>query len=506
MSRFGYYSNGSPLVGQVQTLTGNTGGAVSGDGAFNITIVGEGGFVVTGTPGDNTLTFTNSALPESTTYVDTASYDVLTSDVNLLVDTEDIGTSSGQTLPTALFNGQTFTVKDFTNDASVYHMNVSVTGEGSIDNQSIQSIRSDYGAQTYAAYLQGDTQNYYVIGENGDKSNINLPATTSTPYGNFFIADQNVIINDGSNNFFMGPLTGVIGNPGGGGQLTAFGSQTLPSINQYSLQHTAFGPGALYSSLGAGFNTAFGYASFSTLTASNDNIGVGYNSGAKVTDGPDASPIENIALGVNSCAGLAPFTGVLFSDIAIGSNSLANIQGMAWYNVAIGYGSGNNYLLDESSNILINNPGVTTEVNVCRIGAGTGTDPQELNATYIGGIQGVVVTGVPVLVSSSDQLGVTLSSKRFKDNIVDMDNVSTDILNLRPVTFNYKEDSSECIQHGLIAEEVQSVNESLVVFDKEGLPLTVKYQDLVPYLLHELKNAINRVTILENQYVERNSF
>jgi len=56
MSQSGVYYTGTPGVGPVDTLTGNTGGAVGPDGASNIDIVGGDNVYVTGNPGTNTLT------------------------------------------------------------------------------------------------------------------------------------------------------------------------------------------------------------------------------------------------------------------------------------------------------------------------------------------------------------------------------------------------------------------------------------------------------------------
>lgn len=58
MSQAGIISTGSAGVGPVDTLTGNSGGAVPPDGANNINVVGAGGTTVTGNPGTHTLTIT----------------------------------------------------------------------------------------------------------------------------------------------------------------------------------------------------------------------------------------------------------------------------------------------------------------------------------------------------------------------------------------------------------------------------------------------------------------
>ena len=67
---------------------------------------------------------------------------------------------------------------------------------------------------------------------------------------------------------------------------------------------------------------------------------------------------------------------------------------------------------------------------------------------------------MPVLVSSTGQLGIASSSRRFKEEIQDMGDATANIMRLRPVTFRYKqpfEDGTKPIQYGLIAEEVAEV-------------------------------------------------
>jgi hypothetical protein len=56
MSQAGIVDVNSVSPGVVETLTGNTGGAVGPNGANNINVVGTGSVTVTGSPGTNTLT------------------------------------------------------------------------------------------------------------------------------------------------------------------------------------------------------------------------------------------------------------------------------------------------------------------------------------------------------------------------------------------------------------------------------------------------------------------
>ena len=92
--------------------------------------------------------------------------------------------------------------------------------------------------------------------------------------------------------------------------------------------------------------------------------------------------------------------------------------------------------------------------------------------------------------TTTGQLGVASSSRRFKEQILDMGEGSSRLFQLRPVTFFYKpqyDDGSHTLQYGLIAEEVAKVYPDMVAYDKDGQPYTVKYQYLAPMLLNELQ-------------------
>jgi hypothetical protein len=87
-------------------------------------------------------------------------------------------------------------------------------------------------------------------------------------------------------------------------------------------------------------------------------------------------------------------------------------------------------------------------------------------------------------------LGVLQSSRRYKEDILPMGDVSSRLYQLRPVTFRYKKpDASgeKPIQFGLIAEEVAEAFPELVVRNADGQPETVAYQLLGGLLLNELQ-------------------
>ncbi len=68
-----------------------------------------------------------------------------------------------------------------------------------------------------------------------------------------------------------------------------------------------------------------------------------------------------------------------------------------------------------------------------------------------------------------------------------MNEQSSSILNLRPVSFTYKSDKKQTKQFGLIAEEVDKVFSGIVLHNENGQAETVQYQALPVLLLNELQ-------------------
>ena len=63
---------------------------------------------------------------------------------------------------------------------------------------------------------------------------------------------------------------------------------------------------------------------------------------------------------------------------------------------------------------------------------------------------------------------------------------SQQLMNLKPVTFHYKQDPNGELQYGLIAEQVAQVYPELAVKDSDGQIQTIRYQELTPMLLNEV--------------------
>jgi Chaperone of endosialidase len=175
-------------------------------------------------------------------------------------------------------------------------------------------------------------------------------------------------------------------------------------------------------------------------------------------------------------------------NIAEGFEALANNKSGS-SNIALGSSAGIN-LTTGSNNIDIGATGVAAEANSIRVGK-QGTQKNN----FVAGIFGTAVTGSTVVVNSSGKLGVAASSARFTEAINPMDKTSEAILQLKPVTFRYKEalDPDKIPQFGLIAEEVATVNPDLVVRNDNGEIYTVRYEAVNAMLLNEFLKEHRKV-------------
>lgn len=245
-------------------------------------------------------------------------------------------------------------------------------------------------------------------------------------------------------------------------------------------ENTATGTFSLWSNTTGSYNTATGEESLPANTTGIANVGDGAATLASNTTGTG-----NTAVGYG-----AIFFGVGGNNnTAVGYDSLAFETGGGNGNIAIGYQAGNNFTSTESGNIDIGSMGTAGDNNVTRIGAGGGTQA----ATYIDGIANTTVTGAPVLVTSSGQLGVAASSERFKTAIAPMHLDLSKLMDLRPVTFHLKSEPGGALQYGLIAEEVNKLYPELVVRDLKGQIMGLRYDELAPILLKQVQEQQRRL-------------
>jgi hypothetical protein len=251
---------------------------------------------------------------------------------------------------------------------------------------------------------------------------------------------------------------------------TATGYQALES-NTTGSNNTAHGLNALNANTSGSYNTANGASALFSNTIGTDNTAEGELALYQNTTGSADTALGQAAL-TNNTSG--------FQNTALGTLAASNLS-TGSNNIAVGFEAGMN-LTTGSNNIEIGNLGVAGESGVIRIGiAGT------QSTTFIAGITGVPITGSPVAVSTTGQLGVRVSSARFKEKIAAMNNASEALFALQPVTFRYKHelDPEGIPQFGLVAEQVEGVAPELVTRDDQGKPYTVRYEEVNAMLLNE---------------------
>jgi|SRR5262245_11928385 len=252
-----------------------------------------------------------------------------------------------------------------------------------------------------------------------------------------------------------------------GAQNTACGISALFN-NTIGNSNTAVGEGALFSNTFGSFNTAIGVVALPINTTGSDNTALG-----------------SLALNLH---------GTGHDNTAVGSEALV-FQTAGNNNIAIGSHAGL-HLRTGDNNIFIGTAGVGDESQTIRIG-------EQHTRAFVAGISNATVSGVPVEVDiMTGQLGVAPSSARYKREIAPMGNRSEAVLHLRPVSFAYTEEAPGAMHYGLIAEEVATVYPELVIRTPTGDVRTVKYQELIPLLLHELQREHEQLTRLQKELAE----
>lgn len=255
-----------------------------------------------------------------------------------------------------------------------------------------------------------------------------------------------------------------------GSENSAYGSYSLVSAT--SGPNDAFGFEALYSCTTGTTNTAFGNSSGKSLTTANDCTFVGYDADTSALTSPGQTCIGSRVVstgGFNTLLGFGAYGGD--------------------YCIAIGQNAGT-VATTASSSIFIGNAGLAPDNNLIRIG-------YDQVSCYIAGIYGTTVSGSAVYVNSSGQLAPTASSKRFKENDRSLGDAEVQnwLAQLRPVSYNEKEDHTKLNHYGLIAEEVEAIEglRCLVRYDNAGLVYNLDYIQLMPVLIKAVQFLLKKI-------------
>ena len=136
-------------------------------------------------------------------------------------------------------------------------------------------------------------------------------------------------------------------------------------------------------------------------------------------------------------------------------------------------------------------------------GDGGSTSAERLRMNYLGTVftvptyNNTTSNAANVSIPNSDgQVYRSTSSIKYKDNVTTLTDALADkILECRPVSYTSKcpNDNNTKINYGLIAEEVNAIDPSLVFLD-EGEPEGVQYDRFVPHLINLVKRLEKRLT------------
>jgi hypothetical protein len=291
--------------------------------------------------------------------------------------------------------------------------------------------------------------------------------------------------------------------------------------------------------LSNGGNTLLGAVTGSTLTTGFGNSIIGYGADC------GAGAINSIAVGLNASTGVAAATDSIIigtragnltmtgssnigigsrvlravtsgtQNLAIGDTALTAVAG-GGQNIGLGHLAGTAITSGSSNTVVGANAGssiTTLSNNVC---IGSGADSSVAGAVALG--QGITAnqtggffvthrgpisatTNSAGFIAGTNELVELTSSRRFKTNIRDLEDVSEKFDKLRPVRFNPIEGHGDVeSEHiGLIAEEVEELWPEFITHNTEGLTTGITYDRMISVLIKEIQTLKRRMEKYEQK-------
>lgn len=270
--------------------------------------------------------------------------------------------------------------------------------------------------------------------------------------------------------------------------------------------------------LGAGSSdcTAVGYRAMDTAstllsctavgsnsgkTAGNQNISIGVSTG----DGTTGS--DNIMIGNDTATGMVGSRNILVgTQVADGA-----ITGPFNDNVVVGYQAGRNATI-ATGNVVLGS-GASPNLGTCQscivLGRGSTAGTSGSNRIILGasttgttnneltiaptitrwrslGLASAAAANILQIDPATGIITQVASSKRFKENIRELEVDTEKLHELSLKTYNYKEDKRE--DYGLIAEEAYEILPEIVTLDAEGKPHGIRHTTLAMLLLAEVQS------------------
>jgi hypothetical protein len=394
------------------------------------------------------------------------------------------------------------------------------SGDFTVSTSGILTAKSadiDGTIKATAGYIGGTTSGIYIangaIQNDSSGSQFKLDNTGKARFGS---SSGNAIIIDptaGNGGYYIYHTTGgQSGNSSGIFSVSTSGNltSTSGSIGGWTIGSTT---------LSSGLTTlnSNGTISGASITGSSINItGETFSSANNDTDGTSgtntgqsnaftSSYVRNSItnLGINGISLMSANTaGVISSwypyfdgSVDLGIKAGATYNTYRWRNLRL---TGDAYLGGDGST---NAVGPTEDAN------GTGAKIKIYSDGRIYANTLGVASGTTLVQSSGGYIRVSSSSKRYKDNIIEIN--KSGYLNLvsqlKPVTFNYKQefapDDYENEIAGLIAEDLDQIEEfrTVVNYNSEGLPESISYDRMSSLLILAIKEIKDKLESIEQR-------
>lgn len=386
------------------------------------------------------------------------------------------------------------------NETGVYN---NAFGSGSLFSNTSGIRNNGFGVSALSANTTGSFNT--AMGFDALKDNV-------TGSGNIAIGDVAMLFNQsGSNNIAIG-IQALFHNTTGysnvaigpnalfnntiSSNLVAVGDSALYNSNGFDTYNTAVGSKALYGNINNGSgsfntaigsqalqknyaysNTAFGFAALYNNIQGFENTGIGTGALSQ-----NISGTGNVALGHD--AGIYPTCSSCSNNIMIGYQTYSTGSG----NIVIGFKAG---VRNGGTNAIAIGNEIQPTINEISIGNSSHT------AFFAQGIFNAQTSNAPNLyITSNGQIMRVTSSARYKEDITDLEINTSNIYNLRPVSYTSKNDKSR--HFGLIAEEVAQTIPELAEYSREKdvikgsiseklIPDAVQYPMLSVLLLKEVQ-------------------
>jgi hypothetical protein len=106
--------------------------------------------------------------------------------------------------------------------------------------------------------------------------------------------------------------------------------------------------------------------------------------------------------------------------------------------------------------------------------------------------------GSALVVDTSNILRETSSSRRFKDRITDYDKGISDLIQLKPVYYNFLNQDKQLA--GFIAEDIADQGlEEFVIRDENNMVKDINYMGMISLLVNSIKELHKEILLLKNR-------